>query len=191
MKYFYHQGHSVPGISDKQRMLTLAALRVTFSVTTMENSVGKRSQFTSSWEEGKLMEVWGLEKCIPLTSPACFMCTPGTSLEVSFSRTKDKRSRGSKSEDKKQVKMSGRLFYYFLCRNRYTINQFFLTLESEMINGLAKSKRWSATLIKFIFQTFLQVSKDYYHCFVALVLLLLLSTTTHKLIHTIWNQGHQ
>lgn len=38
-------------------MLTLAALLVTFNVTTIENSVGKRSQFTSSCEEGKLMEV--------------------------------------------------------------------------------------------------------------------------------------
>lgn len=89
--------------------LTLAALGVTFSVTTMENSLGKRSQLTSSSEEGKLMEVWGLDKCIPLTAPACFMCTPGTSLEGSLSRTKDRRSRGSRSED---MKRSENLIYW-------------------------------------------------------------------------------
>ncbi len=94
-------------------MLTLAALLVTFSVTTMENSLGKRSQLTSSWEDGKLSEVWGLEKWTPLTSPACFMCTPGTSLEVSFSSTKDRRSSGIKSVDNKQIRRSGRLFYCF------------------------------------------------------------------------------
>lgn len=86
-------------------VLTLRAMRVTFSVTTTENSLGKRLQFSSSWDEGKLMEVWGLEKWTPLTPPACFKCTPGTSLEGSLSRTNDRRSKGSNSET------SGRVFY--------------------------------------------------------------------------------
>lgn len=84
-------------------MLTLAALLDTFSVKTMENSWGKRSQFTNSWEAGKLMAVWGLEKCKPLRPPACFMCTPGTGLEVSLSRTKESRSKGGKSKENKDV----------------------------------------------------------------------------------------
>lgn len=84
-------------------MLTLAALLDTFIVKTMENSWGKRSQFTSSWEAGKLIAVWGLEKCKPLSPAACFMCTPGTGLEVSLSRTKERRSKGGKSKENKDV----------------------------------------------------------------------------------------
>lgn len=81
------------------QMFTFWAMCVTFNVTTIENSFGKRSQFASSCEDGKLREEWGLEKCTPLTPPACFMCTPGTSLEGSLSRTKDRRSKGSMSEN--------------------------------------------------------------------------------------------
>lgn len=112
------------------RWSTLSAMRVTFNVTTMENSLGKRLQFTSSWEEGKLMEVWGLDKWTPLNPPACLMSTPGTCLEVSLSRTKDKRSRGIKSAKSKQINRWGILSY-----NRF-LNW---RSGSEMINVIAKS----------------------------------------------------
>lgn len=78
--------------------LTLAAPLLIFNVTTIEIFGGKSSQFASSWEGAKFMEVWGPEKCTPLTPMACFTCTFGASLEGSFSRTKERRSRGIKSE---------------------------------------------------------------------------------------------
>lgn len=103
--WYFHSNKECKFYSEQSvsEMLTLAALLDTFIVKTMENSWGKRSQFTSSWEAGKLIAVWGLEKCKPLSPPACFMCTPGTGLEVSLSRTKERRSKGGKSKENKDV----------------------------------------------------------------------------------------
>lgn len=86
-------------------MLTLAAPLLIFNVTTIEMFWGRSSQFVSSWEEAKLMEVWGPEKCTPLTPMAGFTCTFGASLEGSFSRTKDRRSKGIKSEITQAVRL--------------------------------------------------------------------------------------
>lgn len=86
------------------QMLTLGAKRFTFTVITMENSLGKRSQFTKSWEAGKLIDASGLRNWTPLAPADCFTRAPGTTLEVSLSRTKDRRSKGSNSEDSRQIK---------------------------------------------------------------------------------------
>lgn len=73
-------------------LLTLCAMRATFSVTTTAKSFGKWSQL-----ESRLTGARGPEKWMPRTPPDDLTCTPAISPEASFSRTFDRRSTGAKS----------------------------------------------------------------------------------------------